>query len=100
MGVINKYTSKFYLLFFVGEESVYISDNLFDKFVFFTVGSFVFLGFGGVYVLKHPLEKIYKAKFYEYAIKLFIGVNIKQSINSLRPPLLKLKKRNVDDQIS
>lgn len=55
MGVINKYTSKFYLLFFVGEESVYIGDNFFDKFVFFTVGSFVFLGFGGVYVLKHHL---------------------------------------------
>jgi hypothetical protein len=55
MGVINKYTSKFYLLFFVGEESVYIGDNFFDKLVFFTVGSFVFLGFGGVYVLKHHL---------------------------------------------
>lgn len=88
MRVINKYTSKFYLLFFVGEESVDISDNFFDEFVFFTVGSFVFLRFGSIYVLKHHLQKIYKTKFYKHTIKLFIGINIKQCIDGLSPPFL------------
>ncbi len=98
--MINKYTSKFYLLFFVGEESVYICDNFFYELGFFTIGSIVFLGFGGVYVLKHHLKEIYKAEFHKHAIKLLIGVNIKQSVDSLRPPFLKLKERYINDQIS